>query len=358
MAPSIWARSFIVSLPWRWIETKALSLTETYITANLSGKPHYLIKGIDQMNFATLDLNLLRVLDALFSEGSTVKAADRLAMSQSAVSGALSRLRHALGDQLFIRQGNRLVATDYAAALEAGLREELERLEALLTPPAIFDPQTAKGTFRIAASDFFAELLMPPLGDLLQKSAPRIRAQLVDLVPNDYVASLERRNADIALIPDLALPDWVNREPLFNSPFHVIARATNPGIAGLEGGMQMPMDTFCGLHHVLFSPEGNLAAMGDAALQRVGKSRQVAMTVPVFSGVWRAVSESDLIALVPAQLASKLSGTFGLSVFKPPMEIDPALIIGIWHKRSDNAPLAAWMRSQIFSLMKALDVDA
>ena len=309
------------------------------------------------MNFATLDLNLLRVLGALFRDGSTVKAADRLAMSQSAVSGALSRLRHALGDQLFIRQSNRLVATDYAAGLEAGLREELERLEALLTRPAAFDPQTAEGTFRIAASDFFAELLMPPLGDLLQKSAPHIRAQLVDLVPNDYVASLERRNADIALIPDLALPDWVNRAPLFSSPFHVIARAGNPGTAGLKDGMQMPTEVFCALHHVLFSPEGNLAAMGDAALRRVGKSRQVAMTVPVFSGVCRAVSESDLIALVPAQLASKVADTFRLCVFEPPMEIDPALIIGIWHKRSDNNPMASWMRRQVFSLMTALDVD-
>lgn len=271
------------------------------------------------MNFATLDLNLLRVLDALFREGSTVKAADRMAKSQSAVSGALSRLRHALNDQLFVRQGNRLVATDYAAAIEIGLREELERLEALLAPRATFDPQTAEGTFRIAASDFFAELLMPPLGDLLQRSAPNIRAQLVDLVPHDYVASLEHRSADIALIPDLVLPEWINREPLFHSPFHVIARKGNPGIEGLKDGEQMPMDIFCALHHVLFSPEGNLAAMGDAALTRVGKRRQVAMTVPVFSGVCRAVSESDLIALVPAQLASKVADTFGIRVFEPPM---------------------------------------
>lgn len=309
------------------------------------------------MNFATLDLNLLRVLDALFREGSTVKAAQRLSMSQSAVSGALSRLRHALNDPLFVRQGNRLVATDYAAAIEAGLREELVRLETLLAPPGTFDPQSAVGTFRIAGSDFFADLLMPPLGDLLQKSAPHIRAQLVDLVPNDYVASLERRSADIALIPDMELPEWVNRQPLFHSPFHVIARKGNPGIAGVKAGMQMPMDTFCTLHHVLFSPEGNLAAMGDAALARVGKHRQVAMTVPVFSGVCRAVSESDLIALVPAQLAKKVADTFGLSVFGAPMDIEPALIIGIWHKRADTAPMAAWMRRQIFGLMTALDSD-
>lgn len=308
------------------------------------------------MNFATFDLNLLRVLDALFREGSTVKAGERMAMSQSAVSGALSRLRHALGDPLFVRQGNRLVATDYAAALKGPVREELERLEIMLALPDAFDPETATGTFRIAASDFFAELLMPPLGDLLHKRAPGLRAQLVDLVPHDYVASLERRNADIALIPDTDLPEWVNREPLFQSPFNVIARAANPGIAGLTAGDTMPMDDFCNLHHVLFSPEGNLAAMGDAALARVGEQRQVAMTLPVFSGVCRAVSESDLIALVPAQLAAKVAANFELAVFEPPMQIDPAVIIGVWHKRSEKTPLAAWMRDHVFGLMRELDI--
>ncbi|KPB02446.1 LysR family transcriptional regulator [Ahrensia marina] len=308
------------------------------------------------MNFATFDLNLLRVLDALLSEGSTVKAGERLAMSQSAVSGALSRLRHSLNDPLFIRQGNRLVATDYAIALKNPIQEELERLETILAPPSAFEPRTATGVFRIAGSDFFAELLMPSLGDLLYREAPGLRAQLVDLVPHDYIASLERRNADIALIPDMELPEWVNRAPLFTSPFHVIARAANPGIEGLEAEDMMPVDVFCNLHHVLFSPEGNLAAMGDAALARVGKKRQVAMTVPVFSGVCRAVSESDLIALVPAQLAAKVAADFELAVFKPPMPIDPILIIGIWHKRNDKKPLASWVRGQVIDLMKQLDV--
>jgi len=307
------------------------------------------------MNFATFDLNLLRALDALLTEGSTVGAAKRLRLSQSAVSGALSRLRHALDDPLFVRHGNRLVATDYATGLTGPVRQELERIEVMLSPPARFDPQAASGTFRITASDFFAELLMPRLADTLHKEAPGIRAQLVDLFAQDYVASLERRNADLALIPDMTLPDWVSREPLFRSPFHVIARRDNPGVAGLEIGQIMPLDTFCTLRHVLFSPEGNIASLGDAALAQVGRKRQVAMTVPVFSGVCRAVRESDLIALVPAQLAADVAKTFDLCVFQPPMPINPPLIIGIWHKRSETTPLAVWMREQVFGLMRPLD---
>lgn len=307
------------------------------------------------MNFATFDLNLLRVLDALFREGSTVKAGERLGLSQSAVSSALSRLRHALNDPLFLRQGNRLVATDFAEGLRHELPAELDRIETLLSPPVAFDPTNAEGSFKISASDFFADMLMPQLGDLLNKKAPHIRAQLVDLVPDNYAENIDSSRADLALLPGTKLPEWINHEPLFHSPFAVIARKGNPDTAGLTPGATMPYDLFCSLPHVLFSPEGKLEAMGDAALARVGRSRRVVMTVPAFAGVCRVVSGSDLIALIPAQLADKVNQTYGLEAFKPPMPIEPVLIVGIWHRRADNAPLAAWMRAQIFDLLRPLD---
>lgn len=308
------------------------------------------------MNFATFDLNLLRVLDAIFREGSTVKAGARLGLSQSAVSSALSRLRHAMDDPLFLRHGNRLIPTDFAASLRDELGAELDRIEAMLTQPSAFDPARATGSFKIAASDFFAELLMPALGDLLAHTAPGLRVHLVDLVPNNYVHSLELYNADLALLPDTDLPSWINREPLFRSPFVVIARRDNPGIKDLDSKDPFPMDRFCDMSHVLFSPEGKLSAMGDAALARVGRSRRVAMTVPVFSGVCRAVGGSDLIALVPAQLAHRVEPMFDLRSFRPPMPVDPALIVGIWHRRSDKTLMARWMRDQIFGLLKPLDL--
>ena len=307
------------------------------------------------MNFATLDLNLLRILDAVLREGSTIKAGERLGLSQSAVSNALNRLRNSVDDALFVRHGNQLVPTDFAASIADGLREELNRLEGLLTPPADFDPLASEGNFKISASDFFAELLMPALGDHLNNTAPKITAQLVDLVPYNYVESLSRYQADLALIPDMELPDWANREPLFYSSFSVIGRATNPALALVATGDELSMETFCDLPHVLFSPEGKLAAMGDAALAKVGQKRRVVMTLPVFSGVCRVVSESNLIALVPTQLARKVSTGFDLKYFKPPFEISPALIIAVWHKRSDENPMAKWVRQQIFDLMKPLD---
>lgn len=309
------------------------------------------------MNFATFDLNLTRILDALLREGSTVQAGKRLNMSQSAVSGALARLRHALGDELFVRQGNRLVPTAYAKAIELPLREELDRLAVLFAPPTTFDPATAEGTFRITASDFFAEMLMPPLADLLRKQAPLVRAQLVDLVPTSYIDSLETYRADLALIPWQPVPDWTDSLPLFYSSFVVIAQRKHPRLSaeGVRPGDVVPMDLFCEIGHVLFSPEGNFSAMGDVALEKVGRRRQVMMTLPVFSGVCRAVAESDLIALVPRQLAERVAPQIVLEIYRPPMSIDPAQIIAVWHKRSTSSPLHGWMRKQVFALMRQLN---
>ncbi|WFU11549.1 LysR family transcriptional regulator (plasmid) [Rhizobium sp. CB3090] len=309
------------------------------------------------MNFATFDLNLVRVLDALLREGSTVKAGEKLGMSQSAVSGALSRLRYALDDQLFVRHGQGLRPTDYARGLALPLRETLDRMEAILSG-ASFDPKSASITLKLAGSDFFAEMLMPRLAREIHERAPGIRVQLVDLVPNSYIDSLERYEADMALIPDAEFPDWIDRRPLFRSSFTTIARRGNAAIeaAGITLGETLPIDLFCDLGHILFSPEGKTKAMGDAALAKIGRSRKVVMTVPVFFGVCRAVSESDHIALVPRQLAERLADLFGLSLYTPPMPLPPALIVGVWHKRSTGNPAHCWIRNLIAEILLPLNV--
>jgi len=309
------------------------------------------------VNFSTFDLNLLRVLDALLREGSTVGAARHLGMSQSAVSGALGRLRHSLGDSLFVRYGQGLVPTDFAKALEIPVREQLTRLEGILDGPPSFDPASATQTFRLAGSDFFAEILMPRLAYSVRKLAPGLRIQLVDLLPERYYASLERSDADLALIPDAAFPDWLDRRPLFFSSFAAIARKGHPDLlnSGISPGDTLPMDLFCAVGHVVFSPEGKLRTMGDAALAKLGRSRQVFMTLPVFSGVCRAVRESDLISLVPRQFALKVASEMGLDIYELPFPIAPALIVAAWNKRSTANPAHAWLRNLIASTLLPLN---
>lgn len=95
--------------------------------------------------------------------------------------------------------------------------------------------------------------------------------------------------------------------------------------------------------------------MGDQALARIGRTRQVRMTMPVFSGVHRAVSESDLIALIPEQLAAYIATEGRLRIYRPPMQIDPPLLSMIWHKRSTANPAHKWLRELIAEILLPLN---
>lgn len=307
------------------------------------------------MNLKNFDLNLLKVLDALLSTGSTTEAADRVGLSQPAVSAALERLRHALDDPLLIREGRRMVATDYAQSLRDPLRRLLDETQALLAGPDRFDPARAQVSFKISASDFMADMLMPQLADFCVRRAPGVIVQLVDLVPDSYVGIIDRDRADLALIPRMKVPEFISEQHLFWSSFVTVARKGHPRLRHLAPGATIPIDLFCDLGHVLFSPEGNLGAMGDAALAAVGRTRRVVMTMPVFHGVYTAVSQSDLIALLPRPLAQAKAELIGLDLYEAPTPIAPAQIVMVWHSRADRNPAHRWMRDQIQRLLSPLD---
>jgi DNA-binding transcriptional LysR family regulator len=307
-------------------------------------------------NLSSFDLNLLRVLDALLIEHSTVRAGERLGLSQPAVSGALKRLRLSLGDELFFRSGQKLEATELALSLKEPLQDVLSRIEALIRAKDAFDPATAEHRFRISGSDFFAEMLMPALAECLSAHAPSLRVHLVDLVPDDRVSTIASQDVDFALLPETPLPDWAEGESVFISSFSVIARKAHPRTTerALAQGNVMPLDLFCELQHVLFSTEGNPKGLGDKALARIGRERKVAMTLPVFSGVYRAVASSDLIALLPSALAHRVSKSANLDVFEPPIPVDPVRLFLIWHRRFSSSPPHQWLRSRIIEILHPL----
>jgi DNA-binding transcriptional LysR family regulator len=309
------------------------------------------------MNLLAFDLNLLKVLDALLRENSTTLAGQRLGLSQSAVSSALNRLRGSFNDPLFVRHGQSLRPTEQALSLKGPIQAALEDVNAMLTQATVFDPASATGTVRLSGSDFFAELLMPKLADVLSDQAPNLIVQLTDLVPHDYLESLDRYNTDIALMPQTNLPEWSAHADLFNSSFVVVARRRHSKLrrSNVKPGQVMPLDLFCTLDHVLFSPEGKLAAMGDAALAQVGRRRKVSMTLPVFSALLRVVSKSDQISLVPRQLAKHFEKELQLTIYEPPMPIAPACITMVWHRRNTPSPTHQWVREKVVDLMRPLN---
>lgn len=186
-----------------------------------------------------------------------------------------------------------------------------------------------------------------------------MRVQLVDLVADNHVQSIEQYRVDMVVLPEIDFPAWIDGRRVHHSRFVSIARQGHPRLrrAGLRPGDTIPLDLFCDIPHVVFSPEGNLRAMGDAALARVGRQRQIAMTLPVFSGVYHAVARSDMIALIPHQLADYMGPRLGFDSYQPPIPISPVALTLAWHRRSTHSPAHRWLRDQIAETLAPLDAD-
>lgn len=159
------------------------------------------------MNFAALDLNLLRVFDAMMMELSTVRAGGRLGLTQSAVSAALGRLRQIMQDDLFIREGNRMVPTPRALALQEPIRTALRQMEEALSSAAGFDPATSDRDFVLAGSDYVSTFLMPRLARVVRPEAPDVTLQMLDVPAQQVVPFLSKGRVDVAVERQMETPD-------------------------------------------------------------------------------------------------------------------------------------------------------
>ena len=300
------------------------------------------------MNFRNLDLNLLRVLDALITEGSTVAAGEKIGLSQPAVSAALGRLRRALDDPLFVRSRSGLEPTDYAASIAEPVAVALENLENALEP-ARFDPASAKMDFTIVSNDFFASLLMPRLSQSISTDAPYVRVQMIEGHPENYSAPVSAGDAAVMLGPDFLTPDHLETEFLFNMQSVIVARGDNRRLRAAEIGPDddIPLDLFCDLPQVLYSTQGGFLGVVDQILATMGRSRNVAMSVNTFSGVMHTVDGSDLIGVIPMQLARDQAVRLGLECYELPIKMSPLRLSMAWHPRTSNTPSHLWLRTKI-----------
>ena len=311
------------------------------------------------MNFASFDLNLLRVFDALLRERSATRAGALVGLSQPAVSAALNRLRHALEDQLFIRRGAAMVPTPKAEALGAPIAEALAQLERTLGGEARFEPAESDRTFTLIASDFFALALFPELMARLTVEAPRTRLRVLDIPRDGVLRPLLEGTADLALERAIPGPDWVARELLFRSPFALIAARDNPEIAaaGVPPGAPLPMDLYCRLPHVMRTIEGDMVGAVDLALAEIGRERRVALAVTQFPGVLMAVARTRMIAAVPAEIAAAFGAAAGVEIYAPPIDLPISPIEMIWHRRQTANPAHRWLRGRIVQTLKTLGLS-
>jgi DNA-binding transcriptional LysR family regulator len=306
------------------------------------------------MNLNAVDLNLLRVFDALMRERSVTRAGEQIGLSQPAVSAALNRLRHLFDDQLFVRRGNDMVPTPRAEDVAPPVRAALAEIERALTGSRAFDPATAQRTFTLIGADFFSISVMPELAKRLSHSAPGIVLRLLDSARGDVGRLLQEDSIDAALEGPIQVPDWISSELLFRSPFVIIAAKDNPATAEVTAGAKLPLDLFCALPQAIRSIDGSVGGFVDSALAEAGRSRRVVLALPHFHGIARSVAKSNLIAAVPVQYADLVAADLGLSVFQPPVDVAVPEVKMYWHSRHDNDPAHKWLRGEVLAALKPL----
>lgn len=309
-------------------------------------------------NLRTFDLNLLKVFDALMIEGTTVAAGRRLALSQPAVSASLKRLREGLGDELFVRSGQRLSPTAFAEELGPRIRELLVAADLIVSGPESFDPARLSRIFRMSCGDYFAELVMSRIVRRLLHEAPDVRIENYDEVFGDSLDRLRDDSFDLALLPEFDRPPDIEYERLFVSDFVVISRPEHPRLvrAGISPGMTIPLDLFCDIPQARFgnSPLSDDQNLEDQALAQLGRQRKTVVTSPNFGDIARLVKETDLIGVLPGLMAKKLAADGSLWWF-PDGGLTGDLPVGIyWHRRHRGAAHHRWLRELVASEVRAV----
>ena len=310
------------------------------------------------MNWDALDLNLLRVLDAMLRERNTTRVGERIGLSQPAVSSALNRLRNLLGNTLFVREGNRMVPTPFAQSLEEPLRQALDRIELALSGGARFDPGKSTRLFRMLGDDYLSEMVLPKLMTLLAERAPGMRFQLLPMNPRPLSQQLVEGSIDMAFgFVMEQLPEWVVRVLALHGIVTPVASRNNQRLAraGIKDGGMIPLDLFCEMPQVFFGPEGMLAGQEDAALASIGRRRNVVVTVPDFFSVARVAAQTDLLGLLPDKFALSVADALGLRIYSPPLEMPLIPLHLCWHRRYDDDPEHRWIRQHVLDLLEPLD---
>jgi len=310
------------------------------------------------MNFRTLDLNLLRVFDAVMAERNLTRAAERLALTQSAVSNALKRLRGAVGDELLTRTPHGVVPTQRAEALWPEVREALARLHAAFEADR-FDPQSDGVNFRLAMSDGTAALLVPPLVEHIERTRARVNLRVLPLVEREPRQVLERGDADVAIgyFPAAVMQllaagpaEPLRHERLYDSEYVCVMRRGHP-----LADAPLTVEAFCDAHHLLMSLSGRAQGLVEQALAPLKRSRRVVATVNQYHTAGRVVAHSNLITVLPASLIDA-TGFRGQLVERPlPIAIGALHVEMLWHLRHDASPAHRWLRERLVAAARSLD---
>ena len=308
---------------------------------------------MSDLHFNSLDLNLLRIFDALLGERSVTRAGSRLGLTQSAVSHALNRLRHALDDELFVRTSDGMRPTARAVEIGPAVRAALANLQTALTPQ-LFEPATAHRRFSLVAGPYSTAVLLPQVAQRLREAAPFVQLRITG-PDGQVIENLDAGEIDAAITPNKPFPKRFTYEKLFEETVVWVVRAGHPAAKG-----PVSLEALCDIPHIMVAaprlspdrPEIDASssvtaqltddADFEAMLAQRGLTRMVAMIVPDTFTALTIVSRSDMAALVPRRLAAISIDAGRASALDTPY-VSPVGEVGLLHRKDRlKDPAQAW----------------
>ena len=302
-------------------------------------------------DLGNLDLNLLRVFDAVARERHVTRAAERLNLSQPAVSNALSRLRAALGDELFLRRPGGVEPTALAQSLAQPVAEALDRIAEAISAQAPFDPAITDRVFPVAFSEYAEAVLAPRLLARMAQEAPRALLAIRHADRTNWEALLESEAAIIAVAVLPEPPALYTRLRLLPEAFCTLMRPGHPLATG-----ELTPARFAGVPHLLHSPNGSRDGALDRATAEAGHPRRIGAVVAHLSAVPEILLRTDMIMTLSARLAHQLAEAHGLVARDPPVSTEHTRLSLVFHRRFEADAGHAWLRRLVLAI--ARDVPA
>lgn len=297
---------------------------------------------------ARFDLNLVRVLVAIYETRSVTQAAERLALTQSTVSHALGRLRDAYGDRLFARAPQGLVPSALCGELYARLSESLAGIEGSLDEAAQFDPARTTRRFRFAMSDIGVLFFAPALLRRFQSVAPHLEVEIVATSEADG-EHLMSGHLDLAIGSLPGLVAQTRTRALFSDHYVCLMSARHPLV-----GKHLTVEQFAQTRHLMVDSPSSGHALVERLLASHGITRRIVARIPQFTVLPQLLADSDLLVILPLRVARLFAAGGQLKHVELPLAIPSFEVRMHWHPRHETAIAHRWVREEVFATLSVM----
>ena len=303
---------------------------------------------IQTLNLAGLDLNLLVAFDALMAERNVTRAAERMGLTQSAMSNTLARLRTLAGDPILVRASGGMKPTDRALEMIEPVGAALREIRRALATRDEFDPTRSRQRFRIVTADLLELVLLPHLVRALGREAPGLDLEVSTIGSSFPADELRGGHLDLA-VGTFAVPDGFLSRRLLDESFVCIVRRNHPTVQ-----RRLTFRRYTELGHVLVAPFGERGGIVDQALAARDRVRRVAIQTRHFVIAPFLVAQSDFVATVPRRLAERFAKFLPLRLFRPPIRLAGFRHEMVWHGRTAESPAHRWLRDRVATIAAEL----